>query len=115
MDYKIRLDLGDGDYLKIISIGNNAKVILKSGNDKVAKVTSTENIDQIKDPLALHSYVDAVFSNKSAYPVVVTENNRIKGIKVDGNNINGIQEIRVDNIKNSLYDLTVVFKGLEHE
>lgn len=114
-DLKLRLNLNDGDYLKIITKGEKARIILKSGNDKLVKNTLAANIEQIKDPLALHAYVDAVFSNKSAYPVVVTENNRVKGIKVDGNNIHGIQEIRVDNIKNSLYDLTIIFKELEHE
>ena len=115
MDYKIRLDLGDGDYLKIVSIGNNAKVILKSGNDKVSKVTSTENIDQIKDPLALHSYVDAVFYNKDTYPLAVTERNTVTGLKVDNKIVKCIESIKVDNIKNNLYDLTVKFKGVEHE
>lgn len=114
-DLKLRLDLNDGDYLKIMTSGKHARVILKSGDNKLIKDTLTANIEQIRDPLSLHAYVDAVFSNKSAYPVVVTENNKVKGIKVDGNNVNGIKEIRVDNIKNSLYDLTIIFKELEHE
>lgn len=112
---KIRLNLNDDDYLKIMIIDNQCKFVMQIEEQKLSKIVNKQIFDDLVD--IFKSYIDTkdMFNTVEYTPVLSFFKNEANGLLINDNKVTNIKSIKIDDVKNNLHDVTVKFRGLERE
>jgi len=112
---KIRLNLNDDDYLKIMIVNDQCKFVMQIEKQKLSKIVDKQIFDDLVN--IFKSYIDTkdIFNTVEYTPVLSFFKNEVSGLLINDNKVTNIKSIKIDDVKNNLHDVTVKFGGLERE